>query len=241
LEFSVRFSVGHRGLPPQVAYIGHIDTRWTGPGARLYRRSLHTTHLPDQLQLRLLPPDPELQLRATLIHLHAIDPVARPSQNLRPVVILDPLRLAKGPYRRKSAGSQEAGGEGALIAETGCSANGSGGGGGGMRETFLWFIMEPTPNGTKPGTIELWEALRRVRSTICVAASEGASGGFQALIRSDQPLFPRSRAHGQCRPQDVHGKEDHVKHEYERARSRSQSVAIHAYCWSHLYGRLDHG
>src|SRR6202050_1745040 len=54
----------------------------------------------NQLQLRLLPPDPELQLLAAFVNLHAIDPVAGPSQNPRPIVILHPLRLAKEPFLR---------------------------------------------------------------------------------------------------------------------------------------------
>ena len=56
----------------------------------------------NQLQPRLLPPHPQLQLLALLINLHPIHPVSRPSQNPRPVVFLHPLRLAKGHLSEKA-------------------------------------------------------------------------------------------------------------------------------------------
>src|ERR1700682_1635524 len=55
----------------------------------------------NQLQPRLLPPYPQLQLLTLLVNLLLINPVSRPSQNPRPVMFSHPLRLAKDPSLRK--------------------------------------------------------------------------------------------------------------------------------------------
>jgi hypothetical protein len=57
----------------------------------------------NQLQPRLLPPHPQLQMLITFVNLHAIHLVSRPSKNSRPVVFPHPLRLAKDPSQRKLA------------------------------------------------------------------------------------------------------------------------------------------
>jgi hypothetical protein len=51
----------------------------------------------DQLQPRLLPPNPQLQSFAFFVNLFPINPISRPSQNARPVVFPHPLRLASDP------------------------------------------------------------------------------------------------------------------------------------------------
>jgi hypothetical protein len=56
----------------------------------------------NQLQSCFLPPHPQLQLLAMLVNLHAIDPVSRPSQNLRPIVCPHLLRLAKSAFSEKA-------------------------------------------------------------------------------------------------------------------------------------------
>src|ERR1700682_3692919 len=55
----------------------------------------------NQLQPRLLPPYPQLQLLTLLVNLLLIDPVSRPSQNPRPVMFSHLLKLANDSSLRK--------------------------------------------------------------------------------------------------------------------------------------------
>ena len=69
------------------------------------RRGRHmlSTARTNQLQSRLLPPYPQLQLLPMLVNLHAINPVSGPSKNPRPVVFPHSPRLAKGHFSEKLA------------------------------------------------------------------------------------------------------------------------------------------